>query len=1346
MFEPPTAYDITLVNVLAPPCSNAAAPAACAVTVLLPHCVPQHTRHTSFTQHRKMSAQAPLAPAPLLFIAAPPPTSRSDMNPFAHPLKSRPTRLLYRPPPSLHRLRHPILERPLRRPPPPPPLPPPSPASSTSHTTATASASAASSSQPSWAQLSRQARDGLANLPPPSNPSAHQLALESLVNKYPYNPFLWHALLTRLSHRFGLDHPPLPSVVEQALDRVPSGSRGILYHFQVTILIHTNRLSSALQILSRVIASDPHPNLYLALAAIQTRQRQYELARAAYSDGVKLFSTNAQLWRNWAYFESSHGSKETALHTCRQALDCDPSNPRAWRTMVQLQMAFSAGDAHLADVLHEALTQCPYDPVLRLQLARIEERRRGKRAAQAVLAPVADAQHPDVMRVLGRLFFEQGDLSRGRAYLRKAVDLDVRMQQNHEPKHSGVQQVTTDEDSSANVGEARFGSRRREPRRKKKPSRQNKAVKALHSWALMESKVGNVDEARTLLSEARSLCQTDAGIWRAIAELESRERNFDEARKAFQNALSIDPNDPRVLLAWGRTEALAGDLGKAEILISKVDKLPPNRRKMLKNIGRRVDIKNMSSLFDLRNTASMDVDLTDEESRSGLLNSGVVPGDTRRIDQSGSNGSSSTSDNDDEHTTTQMALTPQVLASALRERSVMALRDGRLDDSVRLLTRASAVDPENETVWRLLASTQLRLHGIEQLRDTYRRGLDCVAQRLKYKLLHWWGQDERMAGHISEARDLFRRATMASPEYMSGWLSWGLLEKSEGEIDVACRIFDQATRRAEQDAIRAPFVFHAWGRIEELDRGRPDAAAAVFDRGTRLAPTSGALWTAWAMLEVRRADVVRARQLFDAATRADPTHVPAWHSWALLEAQRCNFASATRFFETGHNHDPSDVAVLASWAVVEGVDLGNTARARDLFQRAVHVSSSSPHSVSETSNGAVQSSTPLALSADVDPQLAKCWREWGVLEMQAGNINQARDLLQRASYVPGEEAVAWFLLGRLEAESVGNLEAAQTMWRRVLEFDPAHTPTYLHWARMEVVQRGQLDAARVLFRKGFEVCRQQWTSVNKKTSSGSVQTDSMPSPSSSVSTEQQDSTWTNLSPERCSSMSTGRTQSRTTDTAMQMNGASNTDKEKQSQLAALLTAWARTELNAGDIEQARELVQAALAADERHCNAWDVMASLELCDSPRSRGSMSWTKRLRAALDILRKGMGTCKGLSESGVLYISASNMMLEQHQQTNKRQERQDSGGSSSRRRRGVAIRSDDDERWDIRAREVLYEGLATLPNNKAVWKALGQLEQSLNCHDRSEAVEKAEYGVFSRRSDSEQKVLDLVEGRST
>lgn len=187
-------------------------------------------------------------------------------------------------------------------------------------------------------------------------------------------------------------------------------------------------------------------------------------------------------------------------------------------------------------------------------------------------------------------------------------------------------------------------------------------------------------------------------------------------------------------------------------------------------------------------------------------------------------------------------------------------------------------------------------------------------------------------------------------------------------------------------------------------------------------------------------------------------------------------------------------------------------------------------------------------------------------------------------------------------------------------------------------------------------------------------------------------------------------------------------------------------MNAGDIEQARELVRAALAADERHCNAWDVMASLELCDSPTSHGTMSsWTKRLRTALDILRKGMSVCKGLSESGVLYISASNMMLEQHQHTSKRQERQDSGGSSSRRRRGVAIRADDDERWDMRAREVLYEGLATLPSNKAVWKALGQLEQSLNCDDRSEAVEKAEYGVFSRRSDSEQEVVDLVGGRS-
>lgn len=923
------------------------------------------------------------------FISSP---SRSSslartMTAFSHSHSHRPHRHLLLPRPT--RRRPLALDRPAQ-----PSTPIPTPSSSSS-----ASTSSHISVQPNWSEMSSVARQILSTIPPATHPRNFQAAIQPHISRHPRNPFLWHALLTRIGAHYGRDHGPLLSLLEQALSHVPSGSRGALYHFRASIHLHRGELPAALRILSDAVATDPYPLLYVALATTHTRRQDMDRARDAYRAGVNAFPRNAPLWRSWAYFEASHGSREAALHTCREALDRDPCNPRAWRMLLQLQVTFGAGDAHLADVLQEALTACPLDPVLRLQLARIEERRKGLRAARAVLAPIERVPHPDVMRTLGRILFQQGDHARARVFLRRAADCESRP--NLRSKSTGSDEDEDGENDSALSS------------RKNRHSRSHKAVKALHAWALMESKVGNIDEARTLLAEARALCQTDAGIWRAIAELESRERNFEVARKAFQSALAIDPNDPRVLLAWGRTEVLAGDMLKAEALIAKLDKLPPNRRKTVKHLAKRIESERISALFNLK----------DREMDGG--------DDSKLSDHNAS----------DDYSSNNVSLTPHVLAAALRERAILASQDGRFEDSVRLLTRASVVEPGNEVGWRLLASQELRRKGIERLREVYRLGLDQVAQRCKYKLLHWWGQDERSHGNVNEARELFRKATLASPDYMSAWMSWGLMEKSVGRVDEACAIFEQATRRAEEDAIRAPFIFQAWGRVEEIDRGRPDVAAAIFERGVRLAPTSGALWAAWALLEHGRGNTNQARSLFQKATEMDPKHCTAWHSWALLEAERCNFLKAGKLFENGHENDRTDAGLVASWAAMEGKELGNVARARDLFQKTV----------------------------DIDGQFGAALRAWGVLEMETGNRNQARDLFEKASLVHGEEAAAWHLLGVLEYDLNKDINGARRMWKRAVDTDERHAETYERWGAAEAAC-GRLEIGQQLFQDGVDRC------------------------------------------------------------------------------------------------------------------------------------------------------------------------------------------------------------------------------------------------------------------------------------
>lgn len=882
------------------------------------------------------------------------------------------------------------------------------------------------------AQLWREAQHILQTLPKTTQILAFETSLQPYLQANPENPYLWHALLTRLAEYHGFNHPTIRDVLPRALFHVKPGRRGVLLHFHATLHLYRGALPSALRILQDNLDTEGifHAPLYLLLASVHLRLNDPSAARATYRAAVRTFPRHPGIWSAWARFEASQGAREDALAHCRQALDADPSNPRAWQMLLHLLRSFRAGPAHISDVLHEALGACPRDPGLRLHLARLEERRKGSRAALSVLNCLQNSSHPDVLRTIARLHFTLADIPRARQYFRAAVgpppsfaatDLDLSSVSasasgsgSGSPSGSAFGSASTVATNPST--ETRSTSQHTRYFDRRKNSRQHKSVKALHTWALMEAKVGNIDEARSLLSEARSLCQTDAGIWRAIAELEARERNYDDARKAFQNAIAINPRDPRIFLAWGRTEALAGNSSKSDELLSKADVLSTqHQRDGAKRSGRKVSGQApISTLFDTDSPSGSEV----ESDR----------GDTDHD-----------SDEENASMSRNISLTPHALAGALRERAMLASRDGRFDDSVQLLTRASQMEPGNEVGWRLLASEEGHRSGVEQLRNVYRTGLEHVAPPSKAKLLHWWGQDERTNGNISDARELFRKATLANPDYMSAWMSWGLLEKSDGRIDEACRIFERATERAEEDAVRAPYIFLTWGRVEEIDRRRPDVAAKIFERGVKLAPCSGTLLAAWALLECNRGNWEAARALFRKATQLDPKHGSAWHQWALMEARRCNFKSAIELFEAGHEHDKTNASLVASWAAVEGNDLQNTARGRDLFQRAM----------------------------EIDSMYGAGWLAWGKMELSAENVNQARDLFERASKATGGGAASWHALGQLEWKHCGNADLAVKHFDRGVKSDGvAFAPLYAAFAAL-MVENGRPQKALEVLEDGI---------------------------------------------------------------------------------------------------------------------------------------------------------------------------------------------------------------------------------------------------------------------------------------
>lgn len=426
-------------------------------------------------------------------------------------------------------------------------------------------------------------------------------------------------------------------------------------------------------------------------------------------------------------------------------------------------------------LITEAISHCPEDVRLRLALARIEEKRKGLNEARSILLPLHKHNDVELLRAVGKIDFRMRRFDSGRVFFRRAADLESVSVAKPEAEKSHFQIRT---------------------------------VKSLHAWAHMEAWSSHTDNARALLKEAVSICDSDSGVWRAIAEIESRNRNYDKARIAFEKALSIQPRDARVILAYGRTEALAGNLKHAEELFDTVSKITSKHDKVvIDNMKRR-----RYTTHDIGETTS---------------NANIRPFAKRGVYR-------------------YMTFSQRVIANTLKETAMLAAREGQMEDSVSMLTHAAEIDPSSDIVWRLLAGNTTSLHGIQRAREVYEKALGKVDTGKIPKMHHWWGQDERACGNISAARDLFLKASVSHPGYMSVWISWGLLEKSEGNIDKA------VSEGVRTKPLRSTVVAFVWL--------------------LSLVPFLEGL----GQLEHRRGNHGKARQLFQKATLAEPGICVAW--------------------------------------------------------------------------------------------------------------------------------------------------------------------------------------------------------------------------------------------------------------------------------------------------------------------------------------------------------------------------------------------------------------------------------------------------------------------------------------
>lgn len=965
--------------------------------------------------------------------------------------------------------------------------------------------------QTDWTALSRAGRYAVRRARDSQLPLGEALRAEADAN--PENPFVWHAAAVHEA-RVVRSRSTAHHVLDAAMDAVPAGRRAALFLARAEITPDAEAVSVLRE---GIEEANAHAPLYWALANVYGRLGDIEGARGIFEEGFESLpeSSQPQILRSWAVFEHNFGFPVASLKLWRQAVELDPADAVAWKRYAEAEENCGEGhDASLA-VLRRAVVAHPLNSDLRIAIARLEERINGAGAARQYLDDANFEGDQAVTRSLAMLEMKEGNFDRARILFRRAADLEA-LDGSEEGKYAAPGA------GGKGIGgrnRGRGGNRRRKRDYIGAPhNRTARSAKSLHAWALMEVKVGDIETARKLLLEADSLAPEDPAIWRALAEIESRERNYSAARSAFERATAIDDSDMRLWLAWGKTESLAGNYQAAEkLLLTAIDRFERFRNSSQSRAAVGKDVKAALSSDNLDVTIS-----------------GPYP-----------------------------PVQSRVIADALKELASIAVQQGDVPKAVDLLGQATKIDPSYDSAWRVLSEHLLRLEGIGAVRDLYRRALGRCNRKLHARLLHWWATEERNARCYDEARDLLKQATDLEPTYMSAWLSWALVEKAMGSVDRACEVFASAAEHATRSSVRSPYIFHAWGRVEELKRGDVDRAREIFRKGCQLSPRSGMLLHAWGQMEDRCGRLEAARDLFNKAVQIEPGNGFNWQAWGMLEARRRNYEKAAELFKTGSTNDPKNGGILASWAMMEGRDLGNEERGRELFEAAT----------------------------TADSNNATAWHSWGSLEVTLGNYDLARQLYLRAAKACPTDPISWNALGVLEAEHGTSLSRPVEYFEQATSVDSTHAISYQAWALFAERKKLDVAEARRLYMLGVEKCDadgqgilyQAWAVMEQR--QGSVAEARELLKRGLDVDRRRAELWATyaLLEKTCGNRKIAR--------RLFQDACSAVVPVRD--IAAIYAAWGTMEAEAGSHDEARTLFQRGLRINPRHEPLWRSYASME---------------------------------------------------------------------------------------------------------------------------------------------------------
>lgn len=467
---------------------------------------------------------------------------------------------------------------------------------------------------------------------------------------------------------------------------------------------------------------------------------------------------------------------------------------------------------------------------------------------------------------------------------------------------------------------------------------------------------------------------------------------------------------------------------------------------------------------------------------------------------------------------------PQVFK--MFQRAQYLMRNGDNVVAQRLLIRCLELNPYDSHSWLALAQLEAKLGNIERARDVFQQSVVRCPNNVY--ILHAWGHLEQKYGNETMARDCWSQAVKLDP--LNAYICHALstlerrlrnfdrareilevvvekkptsaicvsladLERQEGNPEKARDILVHGLKKCNKERSKL-LLSLAW--LEEDMFGRSEEAEELVNEALRIDGKNVRVYVAKANMELRMKKTEQARDTLRLATKFEGEDAQHYTMLSTLELESGHAQAARRVLMEGEKKYPGDYFMLQRWGSMEA-KLGNTEKARELFEKSVRIQPHAPTFVAwaileeelgtralEAEAGRAGSakmeefdSSLLALPEVKDPAVAEMLGELSDLPVESVSMGEEEgagintDAEEQMGHASTLDQGPYPQQSQVHAEGEDAVEFANKQFKKArhllslgMVVDPQHGPLYHAYGNMEL-RHANVTGARHVFMSGI---------------------------------------------------------------------------------------------------------------------------------------------------------------------------------------------------------------------------------------------------------------------------------------